>query len=114
MLQQETPADFVIATGVQFSVREFVTRAASFLDISIEWRGTGLSEIGVDQFGNTVVAVDSLYYRPAEVETLLGDPSKAMNKLGWAPSITFDDLVKEMVEEDLLLEKRKHAASSVT
>lgn len=114
MLQQETPDDFVIATGVQYSVRDFVTRAASFLDISIAWHGSGLSEIGVDQFGNTVVAVDSLYYRPAEVETLLGEPSKAMNMLGWSPRVTFDDLVKEMVECDLLLAKRKFAADSIS
>ena len=113
MLQQETPSDYVIATGVQFSVREFVTRAAACLDIYVEWIGTGLSEIAVDQFGNTVVAVDSLYYRPSEVETLLGDPSKAMNALGWRPCVDFDELVKEMVEADLLLEKKKHAADLV-
>ena len=114
MLQQDTPSDYVIATGVQYSVREFVTRAAACLDIHLDWQGSGLTETAVDQNGQTVVAVDSLYYRPAEVETLLGDPSKAMNELGWKPTVAFDDLVKEMVESDFLLEKKKHAADLVT
>ena len=104
----------IVDIGVQYSVREFVTRAAACLDIHLDWQGSGLNETAVDQNGQTVVAVDSLYYRPAEVETLLGDPSKAMNELGWKPTVAFDDLVKEMVESDFLLEKKKHAADLVT
>ena len=106
MLQQESPEDFVIATGVQHSVREFVTRAAEVLGIEIKWEGEGVDERAVDTSGTTVVAVDPRYFRPAEVETLLGDPSYAHERLGWKPTVTFDELVKEMVEVDLLAAER--------
>ncbi len=101
MLQQDKPEDFVIATGVQNSVRQFVAAAAKELDIEINWTGKGLEETGTDQHGNVIVKVDPRYFRPTEVETLLGDPSKAKQKLGWAPKISFDELVSEMVREDL-------------
>lgn len=101
MLQQEEPKDYVIATGEQHSVREFVDLAASYLDLQITWKGAGAEEKGIDNKGNVVVAVDPRYYRPTEVETLLGDPTRARVELGWQPTITFRELVKEMVEEDL-------------
>lgn len=101
MLQQENPEDFVIATGVQYSVRDFVNAAAEELEIQINWEGRGEAEKGYDQSGKCIVRVDPKYYRPSEVETLLGDAKKAKDKLGWAPRISFKDLVKEMVEQDL-------------
>ena len=101
MLQQEQPEDFVIATGVQYSVRDFVNIAAKELGIAMRWDGEGLSEKGFDDTGKCIVSVDPRYFRPTEVETLLGDPSKAKAKLGWEPKITFGELVKEMVREDL-------------
>jgi len=102
MLQQEQPDDFVIATGVQYSVRDFVNAAAKELGISVRWEGTGVDEKGYDAAtGKCIVQVDPRYFRPTEVETLLGDPSKAKQKLGWSPKITFDELVAEMVREDL-------------
>ena len=100
MLQQPTPDDFVIATGEQHSVREFVERAASELDMRIRWRGSDVEEEGVDDAGRCVVAVDPQYFRPAEVDTLLGDPSKAKRVLGWSPKCSFVDLVKEMAHFD--------------
>jgi GDPmannose 4,6-dehydratase len=106
MLQQEQPEDFVIATGVQHSVREFVSLAAEALGIKIEWHGQGLEEIAVDASGAKIVAVDPRYFRPAEVATLLGDPSYAHQRLGWKPVVSFEDLVKEMVEADLTAAKR--------
>lgn len=101
MLQQDNPEDFVIATGVQFSVRDFVNAAAAELGIKIRWEGQGVDEKGYDADGKCIVAVDERYFRPAEVETLLGDASKAKKKLGWTPKITFQELVSEMVREDL-------------
>ena len=114
MLQQEKPDDFVIATGVQYSVRDFVNKSAACLGITIEWRGeaeseegfvsaqtSGFVKNGFDLVGKRIVAVDPRYYRPAEVETLLGDPTKAKTDLGWEPKITLDELVKEMIEVDL-------------
>jgi GDPmannose 4,6-dehydratase len=107
MLQQREAEDFVIATGEQHSVREFVSLAASQLGMSIDWRGTGSQEQGVDtKTGHTVVKVDSHYFRPTEVDALLGDATKARTKLGWQPEISFDALVKEMVEEDLQIARR--------
>ena len=110
MLQQDKPEDFVIATGVQYSVRQFVERAAAELGVTLAFEGEGEKEIGVVaavqgkqakvKVGDVVVRVDPRYYRPTEVETLLGDPSKAKQKLGWTPRITFEELVKEMVEAD--------------
>jgi GDPmannose 4,6-dehydratase len=101
MLQQNQPDDFVIATGVQYTVRDFVDAAAKELGMEITWRGVGEDEKGYDAAGKCVVAVDPRYFRPTEVETLLGDASKAKNKLGWTPKISFDELVSEMVREDL-------------
>ncbi|MDP1765970.1 MAG: GDP-mannose 4,6-dehydratase, partial [Methylotenera sp.] len=99
MLQQEVAEDFVIATGVQYSVRDFVNAAAKELDMNIIWQGTGVEEKGYLD-GKCIVQVDARYFRPTEVETLLGDPSKAKLKLGWTPKITFHELVAEMVRED--------------
>jgi len=106
MLQQDKPEDFVIATGVQYSVRDFVNAAAQELGMEMRWDGQGVDEKGYwvngpDQGANPIVAVDPRYFRPTEVETLLGDPSKAKNKLGWVPKTTFAELVAEMVREDL-------------
>lgn len=101
MLQQENPEDFVIATGEQYSVRDFVNAAAQELGITIKWKGNGIDEKGYDESGKCIVSVDPRYFRPTEVETLLGDPAKAKEKLGWTPDITFKELVSEMVREDL-------------
>lgn len=106
MLQQEVPEDFCIATGEQHSVREFVSLAASELDMQLEWSGRGVDEVGKDVAGNAIVKVDSRYFRPTEVETLLGDPSKAKQKLGWECKTSFNQLVREMVQEDLALAQR--------
>jgi GDPmannose 4,6-dehydratase len=102
MLQQDEPEDFVIATGQQYSVRDFVDAAAKALDLSIRWEGSGVDEKGYDQAsGACIVSVDPRYFRPTEVETLLGDPTKAREKLGWQPEVTFEQLVAEMVRSDL-------------
>ncbi|MGB4812482.1 MAG: GDP-mannose 4,6-dehydratase [Methylophilaceae bacterium] len=101
MLQQEQAEDFVIATGVQYSVRQFVETAAKELGIQITWQGKELDEVGIDQNGKVIVKIDPRYFRPTEVETLLGDPTKAKEKLGWVPKTTFHELVTEMVREDL-------------
>jgi GDPmannose 4,6-dehydratase len=102
MLQQPRPQDYVIATGRQHSVRDFVERAAACLGMRIEWRGSGAQEVGIDtRSGNTVVRIDPRYFRPTEVDTLLGHASKARVELGWAPRIGFDELVREMVDADL-------------
>jgi GDPmannose 4,6-dehydratase len=107
MLQQDTPEDFVIATGKQFSVRDFVVQAAAHLDMKIAWKGKGVDEVGVDgKTGKVIVRIDSRYFRPTEVETLLGDATKAREKLGWAAEVTFEDLVAEMVKSDLEVAKR--------
>ncbi len=107
MLQQAEPEDFVIATGEQHSVREFVTTAALQLGMEVEWRGAGVNEVGIDRkSGATIVKVDPRYFRPTEVETLLGDASKARAKLGWKAELSFDTLVQEMVAEDLQLARR--------
>ena len=97
MLQQDEPEDYVIATGVQHSVREFVEEAAPYFDMQITWRGEGLDEIGYDIFsGKEIIRINPKYFRPAEVETLLGDASKAKEKLGWKPKISFKQLVEDM------------------
>ena len=106
MLQQETPDDYVIATGEQHSVREFVERTASHLGMEITWRGEGVDEEGYDQDGVCRVKIDPRYFRPTEVETLLGDPSKAKAELGWEPKISFAELVQEMADADLELAQR--------
>ena len=97
MLQQDEPDDYVIATGQQYSVREFVDKAAPYFGLRLEWQGEGLNEVAVDKISKrVVVAVDEKYFRPAEVESLLGDPTKAKEKLGWEPTTTFDQLVEDM------------------
>jgi GDPmannose 4,6-dehydratase len=106
MLQQDKPEDFVIASGVQYSVRQFVEAAARELGIEVTWRGEGVEEKGYDQSGRCIVAVDPRYFRPTEVETLLGDPTKAREKLGWVPRTSFAELVSEMVREDLKAAER--------
>ncbi len=106
MLQLEKAEDFVIATGEQHSVRDFVTLAAEVLGISLVWEGHGVEERALDQSGATVVTVDPRYFRPSEVETLVGDPSYAHQRLGWKSTVSFEALVKEMVETDLTAAKR--------
>ena len=102
MLQQETPDDYVIATGKQYSVRQFVEKSARYFGYDIEWYGKGEDEIGIDKkTKKTIVAVNSKYFRPAEVETLLGDPTKAKNELGWEPKTTFEKLIEEMCIHEL-------------
>ena len=102
MLQQNEPEDFCIATGVHYSVRDFVNIVAQELEINIQWKGGGIDEIGIDaSTGNTIVSVDARYFRPTEVDTLLGDATKAKEKLGWEPKISFDEMVKEMTAADL-------------
>jgi GDPmannose 4,6-dehydratase len=107
MLQQAEAEDFVIATGKQYSVREFVERVGARLGMPIEWRGEGVDEQGVNaKTGKVVVRIDPRYFRPTEVDTLLGDPSKARHKLGWTPKTSFEQLVAEMVDGDLELARR--------
>ena len=106
MLQQEKPEDYVIATGQQFTVREFVKRCAARLELGLEWRGEGLEEHAVDASGKSVLAVDPRYFRPSEVDTLLGDASRASAELGWSPKISFDELIAEMVDADLASAQR--------
>ena len=117
MLQQEKPEDFVIATGVQYSVRQFVDMAAAELGVTLRWEGEGVSERGVVQrvegdaapalkAGQMIVSVDARYFRPTEVETLLGDPSRAKQRLGWEPAITLAEMIAEMVAHDLALARQ--------
>ena len=103
ILQTNEPRDYVIATGEQYGVREFVEKAALHIDLKISWKGDGINEIGVDQDGRTIIDIREEYYRPAEVETLLGDPSLARKDLNWKPKRTFDSLVEEMMTSDLAL-----------
>ncbi len=103
MLQQELPEDYVIATGVQYSVRQFIEMAAANIDIRINWQGQGKDEKGVDQNGKVIIAIDPRYYRPAEVDSLLGDASKAKKQLGWTPRITINELIDEMMYSDMKL-----------
>ena len=107
MLQQESPEDFVIATGVQYSVRDFVNKAAKACGIEMQWKGEGVDEKGYDKAtGKCLVEVDKRYFRPTEVETLLGDPTNAKEKLGWVPKIGLEEMVKEMVEHDIMIAER--------
>lgn len=101
ILQQDNPSDYVIASGHQYSVRDFVGSVAREMQIDLTWRGSGLEEQGIDSDGRVLVAVDPRYFRPAEVDTLLGDASKAKRELGWEPQIGFDELVREMAQADL-------------
>jgi len=107
MLQQDQPEDFVIATGQTRTVREFVENAFTEIGVEIGWRGSGVDEIGFDKADGTVrVEIDSRYFRPTEVELLLGDPTKAREKLGWEPETSFADMVRAMVAEDLIEAQR--------
>jgi GDPmannose 4,6-dehydratase len=106
MLQQEQPEDFVIATGEQHSVREFINLAAAKLEITLRWQGSGVDEKACDERDRCIVAIDPRYFRPTEVDNLLGNPAKAKAKLGWEPKTGFDQLVTEMVEADYELAKR--------
>jgi len=107
MLQQDRPDDYVVATGEQHSVREFIERAARYAGFEIEWEGSGIDEIGRDQkSGKTIIRIDPRYFRPTEVETLLGDPTKAKTRLGWRPETSFEELVREMMEADQALALR--------
>tara|TARA_B100001057_G_scaffold421575_1_gene442623 strand:- start:8519 stop:9583 length:1065 start_codon:yes stop_codon:yes gene_type:complete len=110
ILQQDKPEDFVIATGKQYSVRDFINKAAEYLNMRIEWKGKGLKEVGYID-GQKIIMVDSRYFRPTEVERLLGDASKARKKLKWTPKISFEELVKEMVEKDLDLAREAEITS---
>ncbi len=112
MLQQDQPEDFVIATGVQYSVRQFVEAAANELNIQIVWQGQGVEETGIDQHGKIIVKVDPHYFRPTEVKSLLGDSTKAREKLGWMPVTTFSELVTKMVCEDLKIAERDELVKS--
>jgi GDPmannose 4,6-dehydratase len=107
MLQQDKPQDFVIATGVQYSVRQFIEKAAAALDMQMHWEGTGLNEVGYWN-NQAVIKIDPRYFRPTEVETLLGDPTNAKQKLGWVPEISLDQMIEEMAIIDLT-EAKKHA-----
>jgi GDPmannose 4,6-dehydratase len=107
MLQQDNPDDFCIATGVQYSVRDFVNFSWGYFGKTIRWEGDGIEEKGYDaESGNLILAVDPRYFRPTEVETLLGDPSKAKEKLGWTPKITLEEMVHEMMENDINIANR--------
>ena len=107
MLQQEKPDDFVLATGKEYSIRDFCEMAFREIGIGIEWEGEGLDEVGKDKENGTVlISVDPKFFRPTEVDYLLGDPSKALKILGWKPEITIDEMVKEMVLSDLALMKK--------
>ena len=118
MLQQDQPEDFVIATGVQYSVRQFVEFSARELGVTVNFEGGGAAEVGIVasvegdkakcKVGDVIVKVDPRYFRPSEVETLLGDPSKAKKKLGWEPQISFKELVREMTGSDYLSAQRDH------
>ena len=110
ILQQEHPEDFVVATGIQYSVREFVEAAGEEIGINIKWKGKGTDEKGYDEQGKCIVAIYERYFRPTEVDNLLGDATKAKKKLGWTPKITFTELVSEMMREDLKSAERDELA----
>ena len=113
MLQQDVPDDYCIATGVQYSVRDFVNLAWGYLGNKLHWEGEGMDEKGYDEeTGQLIVAVDPRYFRPTEVETLLGNPTKAKEKLGWEPKITFEEMVHEMMESDVTLARRDSLVKS--
>ena len=118
ILQQDIPEDFIIASGMQYSVKDFVNKVADYLEIKIEWKGSGVKEVGIlkkisqktnkmeDLIGQEIIKIDPRYFRPSEVDSLLGDATKAKTKLGWIPKITFEQLVSEMMDNDILLLKK--------
>ena len=110
ILQQDHPEDFVVATGIQYSVREFAEAAAKEISMNIKWKGKGSNEKGYDEQGRCIVAIDECYFRPTEVDNLLGDATKAKEKLGWTPKITFKELVSEMMSEDMKSAERDELA----
>jgi GDPmannose 4,6-dehydratase len=112
MLQQEAPDDYVVATGVQYSVRDFINRAAAVLDIGINWKGEGIEEKGFADDGRCIVSIDPKHFRPTEVDSLLGDASKAREKLGWKSKTSFEELVSEMTMEDYKIAQREMTVSS--
>ena len=114
MLQQDKPKDYVIGTGRQYSVRQFVQTVANYLNMQIVWEGEGVNEVAKDSKGKTIVAVSSKYFRPAEVETLHCDPAKAKSELGWEPKISFEQLVKEMVDSDFKLAKNQKELANIS
>jgi GDPmannose 4,6-dehydratase len=114
MLQADKPDDYVLATGETHTVREFCELAFSMAGLPITWRGTDVNEEGVTRDGRTVVRIDPRYFRPAEVDLLLGDPAKARRELGWEPKVTFPGLVQMMVQHDLAVAKGKSQGSSVS
>ncbi|KHF25093.1 GDP-D-mannose dehydratase [Solemya velum gill symbiont] len=114
MLQQDEPEDFCIATGMQYSVRDFVNFACKELEIAIKWSGSGVNEKGIDsESGEAIIAVDPRYFRPTEVDSLLGDATKAREKLGWTPKITFEEMVKEMVSTDIKEAQREQLCKQI-
>ena len=114
MLQQDSPQDFVIATGKQYSVREFVICVAQELNMELTWKGSDIGEKAYNQEGAVIIEVDPMYYRPTEVESLLGNPAKAKKQLGWEPKISFSELVKEMVAEDLKAAQKEHLIETMS
>ena len=113
MLQKDSPKDYVIATGEQISVRDFTKKAADFLDIPLTWEGHGVDERGINDDGNVIVRVDPLYFRPAEVETLLGDITLAKKELNWKPTISIDQLIEEMVQGDMKLAEKEKILNTI-
>ncbi|MDA9964383.1 GDP-mannose 4,6-dehydratase [Gammaproteobacteria bacterium] len=113
MLQKDSPKDYVIATGEQISVRDFTKKAADFLNIPLTWEGHGVDERGINDDGNVIVRVDPLYFRPAEVETLLGDITLAKKELNWKPTISIDQLIEEMVQGDMKLAEKEKILNTI-
>jgi GDPmannose 4,6-dehydratase len=108
MMQQDRPDDYVLATNEVHTVREMVEIAGKYFDMDIKWEGEGLNEKGIDEnSGKTIIEIDEKYFRPTEVDVLLGDYSKAKKKLGWKPEISFEELITEMCESDYNIEKKK-------
>jgi GDPmannose 4,6-dehydratase len=108
MLQQKAPDDYVVATNEKHTVREFIEKAAEHLGMKIEWKGKDVSETGIDTVtGKTIVRIDPRYFRPTEVELLIGNPAKAKKQLGWEPKVKFSELVKIMIDADLVLAKNE-------
>ena len=112
MLQQKKPQDYVIASGKYYSVKDFINKASKYLNINLTWKGVGEGEKGFDDNGKCIIEVDKRYYRPAEVDELLGDAQKARLDLGWYPKNTIDDLIKKMIDNDLKIAKKESLIKS--